>query len=470
MSVLAGLGAFAGGVAKGAVFGEKINAMKDERKARAAQQKAMDAFFKTLEEKNATKPGLANFTNTNDLSIPTAIDYTSGAGVMSDQPEQQAQNPAIGTTYPDYTPQKFADGGMVQDPNAFVNQVQQPTQQQASPMQSVGLDSLAKKQAAPTQQKPRKNPFQIASDLKDAYYEAAKVAHAEGGNDLAMKFMTLGFEQEDKLYKHEKNKALNAFDLTGDVNALVPLYNDQVPDGHTITSASQTPDGKYKFSIQAPNGKQIEQTYSKDDILGMVSSIDDPATRFALRAKSLLERQNKLFDAELDVQKHKEIEANKVHTVGLDSVLMDGKGNKLYDGSANRPKFKNEQDVYAAANDPADPRSQLAKSIIRQQREEKISTATASRAPREIPLEKLAYADWQKKPENSGKGISDFLKDKASWGKDIGLDTVTTSTSTIDPVTGAETSKETRSTKVPRGQEPTKPAAKKDFNLDKYLH
>lgn len=298
MSVLAGFGAFAGGVARGAQIGMQIEDMKQRRKEKAANQKAMDAFFSELEKKNAPQTGLDAVKPTQDFSIQTNIDYTSGAGVMNAQPEQQPIQQA--QAYPDYTPQRFADGGMVQDPNAFVNQVQATPQQSSTQM--AGLSALQPAQQS-TPKAPRKNPMQIASDLKDAYYAAAKVAHAEGGNDLAMQYMKLGFDQEDKIFKQEKMKAMNAFDLTSDVNALVPLYNDHIPDGHSITSAQQTSDGKYKLTIQTPQGNQVEQTYSKDDILGMASSIDDPATRFSLRAKALLESQTKDADAEREIKK-----------------------------------------------------------------------------------------------------------------------------------------------------------------------
>jgi hypothetical protein len=442
MNVLAGLGYAAEGFAKGALMAEKIKDMKDKRDQREIEKEIRQAGVDILGA---------------DDEEPITVENPTGG--IAPPSNQNSQLPA-GLGSLDYTSpnedtqlvQKFADGGMVQDQNSMVAQVNQ----------GIGLDSMQQQPAAAPQQKQKPN---YGAKLSKAYSAMRDKAIALGRPDLAGDYQNLGFQIRDRLYKEGITNAQRSFDMTGDIGGFVKVYNDVIDDDAKVDSYERTENG-YKLKLNI-GGQTVEREFKPEQIRDMVMSFNDPAARYAAERVAMEARNKKTFETDEDIRKEKA----KLHTVGLDSVVVDGTGKTVYDGSANRPKFKNDQEVYQAANDPQDPRNQLAKSMIKQMREEKVSVAVASRAPKE-PKEKSlddrAYEDWKAKPENASKGISDFLKDKASWGKDIGLDTVTTSTSTIDPTTGAETSKESRVTKVPRG-ESTQSGKKKDFDLHKYL-
>lgn len=299
MGVLQGLGAFAGGVANGIGMRAKIDEIKENREARNAQKAGMDAYIKKIKELEQQEE--APITVENRMQSTQKYDFTA--------PQQEV---GLSNVNQEADLQLFADGGEFQ---AGLSSTQQPK-----------MDFTAQAQPA------RRNPMKMAQNVRDAYYAAAEAAHAKGGSEAAMQFLQLGFQQEDKIFKQEKARAMNAFDISGDLSPLVPIYNDMIPDGHSIIGHEKTPDGKYKMLVQTPDNKQIEQVYSKEDILSMASQIDDPATRFAMRAKSLLEQQNKKFETDEKIRADKEIENNKTHSYGLDNVIV--KGDKvLYDGS-----------------------------------------------------------------------------------------------------------------------------------------
>lgn len=454
MNILNGLGHAAGGFARGMQMSEQIQDMKDRRDERK-NKKDIDAQIK--------QAGVDAASGYYQEYEPITVENpTGGISPPNGQSSQQDGQLPVGLADLDYTSpsdqtqvvQRFADGGMVQDQKSMVAQVNA-----ASP----GLESFQSQQSAPVS-RPKPNPGMAMSRSFSAMRDKAMEL---GRPDLALQYQQAGFQIRDRMYNEGIKNAQRAFDMTGDIGGFVKVYNDIIDDDAKVDGYEKTDNG-YKLKINM-GGNIVEREFKPEQIRDMVMSFNDPAARYAAERAAMDARNKKTFETDEDIRK----ENAKPHAVGLDSVLVGGDGKVIYDGSANRPKFRNDQEVYAAANDPADPRHDIAVKMIKQQHGEKVSIARESRAPKEAKqptLEDRAYEDWKAKPENSGKGISDFLKDKASWGKDIGLDTVTTSTSTIDPVTGAETSKETRSTKVPRGQEQSKPAAKKEFNLDKYLH
>lgn len=453
MSFLAGLGAFAGGVGNGMMMGEKIQDMKDKRDKRKSQDEidkqikeaglnGAKEYYDSIQVEDFGQPQSQQVQQSQDSQLPVGlgtIDYTS--------PNEQTQ-----------LVQQFADGGMVQDPNAMVNQVNN----------NAGLTSMQPTQPAPksaAKQKP--NPGYAMSKSFSAMRDKAMEL---GRPDLALEYQQAGFQVRDRLYKEGISNAQRAFDMTGDIGGFVKVYNDIIDDDARVDGYERTENG-YKLKINN-GGNIIEREFKPEQIRDMVMSFNDPGARYAAERAAMDARNKKTFETDEDIRKAKATEGAKLHTVGLDSVMVDGTGKTVYDGSANRPKFKNDQEVYQAANDPQDPRNQLAKSMIKQMREEKVSVAVASRAPKdpkEKSLDDRAFDDWSKKPENAGKGISDFLRDKAQWGNDVGLDTVTTITSKVDPVTGAEISKESRTTKVPRGQA-TQSGKKPTFDLNKYLN
>lgn len=452
MSLLMGLGSFAGGVAKGVQLSEQIDDMKTKRDERK-KQKDIDAQIK--------QAGVDAFNLDDDpiqVADPQAPAQQSpaqntmlGLGNVNymDQTTQVAQPTQ---SAPDYTVQRFADGGMVQDQTAMVTQVNN----------NAGLSSM--QPTSQPQAKPKKSPGYALSKSFSAMRDKALEL---GRPDLALEYQQAGFKIRDQLFKTEVTKAQQAFDMTGDIGGFVKAYNDAIDDGSSVDSYERTDTG-YKLRINN-NGQMIEREFKPEQIRDMVMTFSDPAARYAAERSAMEARNKKTFETDEDIRKAQATEKAKVHAVGLDSVLV-GDGKVVYDGSANRPTFRNEQDVYKAANDPTDPRNSLAKSMLKQQQDDKVRVARESRAPKEAKeksLDDRAFDDWANKPENAGKGISDYLKDKSTWGKDIGLDTVTTSESKLDPTTGAEVSKTSRTSKVPRQE--SKPAPKKDFNLDKYL-
>lgn len=444
MNILAGLGHAAGGFAKGMVLGEQIKDMKDKRDQREIEKQIKQAGIDLL--------GM-------DDEEPITVENPTGG--IAPPSNQNSQMPA-GLGSLDYTSQNqdtqltqnFADGGMVQDPNSMVAQVSQ----------GAGLGDMQPQQSA---QAPKPKNVNYGAKLSKAFSAMRDKAAELGRPDLAMQYQQAGFQVRDRLYNEGIKNAQRAFDMTGDIGGFVKVYNDIIDDDAKVDGYEKTETG-YKLKINA-GGNIIEREFKPEQIRDMVMSFNDPAARYAAERTAMEARNKKTFETDEDIRKEKA----KLHTVGLDSVIVDGSGKTVYDGSANRPKFKNEQDVYAAANDPTDPRYDMAKKMIKQQHGEKVSIARESRPPKEAKqptLEDRAFEDWKQKPENAGKGISDFLKDKAQWGKDIGLDSVTTSETKIDPVTGAEIGKTSRTSKVPHENEPAKPAPKKDFNLHKYLN
>lgn len=462
MSFLQGLGAFAGGVGKGMQLTEQIQDMKEKREDRKKQKDILEEIKNAgINELNKDQqsiqiadPNAAPIQQQQNEQMPYglgSVDYTS-------QPQSTQVAQIEQQNYPNFQVQKFADGGMVQDQSAMVTQVNN----------NAGLSSMQPtQQTQQVQAKPKKNPGYALSKSFSAMRDKALEL---GRPDLALQYQQAGFQIRDRLFKDGLADAQRTFDMTGGIDGFVKLYNDAIDDGAGVDSYERTPNG-YKLLLNM-NGQKVEREFSADQIRDMVMNFNDPAARYAAERSAMEARNKKTFETNEEIRKAQATEKAKVHSVGLDSVLVGNDGNVIYDGSGNRPKFRNDQEVYAAANDPADPRNAVAKSMIKQMHTEKVAVARESRAPKEDKkpsLEERAYEDWAKKPENAGKGISDFLKDKSQWGSGVGLDTVTTSETTIDPRTGAETGKMSRTTKVPKGEElPNK--NKGSFDLNKFLH
>jgi hypothetical protein len=418
------LGSLVNGFANGITIGDKINSIREDRKNKDIEKQIREAgipHLKNGSDDNNSSSGLNELSSSENKILPASNDNVSAD---NSQTIQQTQNSGLSS---------------LQNPA-------QPTQQ-----------TIQQSTQTPAQQEKKPN---HGMNLSSAYNAMRDKAFELGRPDLALKYQDIGFQVRDRMYKENIVNAQRQFDLTGDIGGFVKAYNSVVDDGVSVEGYERTDNG-YKLKIRHGNNV-FERELKPEQIRDMVMNFNDPAARYALERKALDERNKKVFETDEEIRKSKETENNKVHTVGLDSMLIKGDGSKIYDGSGNRPAFKNEQDVYAAANDPKDPRYEVARKIIAQQRSEKVSLARESRAPREIPLEKQAYQDWKTKPENKGLGLSDYMRAKASWGSSPMYDSVTESETKFD--SQGNEKKTSRTSKVPKNQ-----GTKEQFNLDDYL-
>lgn len=74
-------------------------------------------------------------------------------------------------------------------------------------------------------------------------------------------------------------------------------------------------------------------------------------------------------------------------------IVINGKGDIVYNGQGNSTSFKSEEDIWSASQNPNDPRHDLANNMIKAKGNEKVRVAIAGRAPRqESELEQKAAA------------------------------------------------------------------------------
>jgi hypothetical protein len=300
--ILQGLGAFAGGVAKGATLAEGIEDMKDRRQERKERknQKSIEDQIK-------------------QAGVDAAAQYYEPIQVQDfQQPQQQIQPSTqeqmpIGLSNIDYTTQnqptqmvqQFADGGLVQDPKSLVNQVNQ----------NAGLDTLqpARQQmpvaAQPQQrqqQQERPNPGIAMSRSFNAMRDKAMEL---GRPDMAIQYQQAGFQIRDRMFKDGLENAQRAYDTTGDIGGFVKLY-DSIDDGVDVTGYERTPNGyKIKFSS---NGTEGEQEYTPEQIKDLIMNFSDPAARYAAERQAQAARSKKTFETDEEIRKEKEVAKGKV--------------------------------------------------------------------------------------------------------------------------------------------------------------
>lgn len=359
MSLLSGLGAFGkgaiGGYEAGLNLQEKIAKIKQNRAREAAIKAGTAKFNEVLSIEDANKENAVQIPQEQQDNSQDNMKFSLGIDQLADTSSGEY---SLGLS--DLANVKgYVDGGIVRknapqvsspiDQNSIVTQAQQP----------VGLSALQPKQQTQQeipqqaiQEQPMqraRNPLEIASKLRGAYYEAAKAARAAGSDEVALEYGKLGFAEEDKIHAHKSKQAQAFFDTTGNLQPLIDIYNDDIPDGYHVVGHQRTDNG-YKLQIKSPDGTVQEQEMTPDEIRANIAQYQDPSTRFATRMKALadeasdkrkraneiglenIKSQNELdkeiLKGNIDLAK----ENNSIKSFGLDSVAL--KGDKvIYDGS-----------------------------------------------------------------------------------------------------------------------------------------
>lgn len=465
MGGLTGLGSFAGGLVKGYSAGLDIKDKMAQRDIRDKKKKIEDDALE------AGKNVAPIFDDESPIRVNDTADFggMTANNTMGSEPMQTSDYGLGLLNYGDGKPQnttsglasvqRFADGGLVQEPpKPMAFESQSPIKDL---QQTAGLDAINQTQAQPQAAQQARKP-NFGKTLSAKYNAMRDKAMELGDMQLATEYEQAGFKIRDRMFNEGIGKANNQFKLTGDIKGYVDMYNHAIDDGSQVEGYEPTQNG-YKMQINN-GGNVIEQEFTADQIRDLVMDFHDPATRYAAEREFMEKRKQKTFETDEDIRKSKENEKNKVQTFGLDSIAMQN-GQVIYDGSKNRQALKDALDVQRAAENPNDPNYELANKILARQKKEKIETAIASRAPRaerEPSFERLAYEDWSKEPVNKGKGKNQYLKEKSTWGKDEPLDSVT-ETSTV--YEGDTEKKVSRTSKVPKQNQAAKPAVK-PFNKE----
>jgi hypothetical protein len=105
-----------------------------------------------------------------------------------------------------------------------------------------------------------------------------------------------------------------------------------------------------------------------------------------------------------------------------EKLFNDRTGALIAEGNKKAEKIEVNEMIFRAAAGDKDAQAFLDKmSAI------DIKKAVAGRAPTRASDDDQSYADWKSKPQNKGKGRDDYMKEKASWGKnnDLDIQTVT---------------------------------------------
>ena len=316
MNILTGLGHAAGGFARGAILGEHIQEMKDKRENRRIEKEIQQAGIDILNQEDEEPITVENPTggiappgSTQNSQLPvglSTLDYTS--------PNEQTQ-----------VVQKFADGGMVQDQNSLVSQVNQAS----------GLSSMQPQQQVAPVAKQRSNP---GIKLSKAYNAMRDKAIELGRPDLAMQYQQVGFQVRDRMFKEGLQGAQRAYETTGDIGGFVKLY-DSIDDGVDVTGYERTPAGyKIKFSS---NGQEAEREFTPDQIRDMVMNFNDPAARYAAERQAMAAREKKTFETDEEIRKQNAIEAGKTHERDPYKTYVDGSGKVVQEAKEKPDGWKN---------------------------------------------------------------------------------------------------------------------------------
>lgn len=136
--------------------------------------------------------------------------------------------------------------------------------------------------------------------------KATAIWAAQQGDTIGFdKFHPLAVALRKESREQGLYKAKQAFMLTGDPNGFVPVYNNDVDDGITISPFSRGDKaGEYKVDIQFP-GREKPETHvlDRDGLVKFVESMDDPklvAERETNHIKSLARLNEILLGKQLD--------------------------------------------------------------------------------------------------------------------------------------------------------------------------
>lgn len=283
--------------------------------------------------------------------------------------------------------------------------------------------------------------------LKGVLNRAMDTAAKYGRQEDAMRYFQATFGIEERMIKEQLPSAMRQFQTTGDVTGFVSLYNDAYDDNHQISGVDRDEEGNYIIKSLGPNGQERQQVMSRDQIGGLISTFDNPAARWQMKAKAAEERRQAILKHQIDLSLENAKLQNKIKendskpfTLSEGQKRFDNEGKEVASVEPKKDTSLNETElVMQAAN--GDP--QLALKMIVDQKQR---VARAGRAPVKQSSDERAFASWKRKSANQGKGYDDFLKEKANWKEtSAGLETVTTSKEIFgeDGIT-----KETRSRKV----------------------
>lgn len=395
---LSGLGSAAGGFARGLQLGEGIQQIRDKRSERERQKQEQEI----LKEAD---------------------------GILYDKQYETARQVNAEAN----NPQHDAGLGNIQVPNAQGNGALAQVAQANQP-QSLLNNKLKDK---------------INFGTANSYYEAAKFLRSKGMNKQAMEYAAQGYVYEDSIVKRELDKARRGFEATGDIKQLVPFYNNHVHDGNQIDSYQKNKNG---YAIKFANGHTVN--YTKDQLTGWIGMYDDPEVRYKTRMSALADEAKTRFETDEKIRLEQAKEGAKVHKLGLDDMAYRGDGTLIHDGRQHASKFRNDNDVLAAASDPKDPRHQTAVTMLKKQKNQKVSIANASRAPRRATETERSFQMW--KQDNPNGTFTQFREWLATLGEDAQYDTVAETESENDrfghPIKQIKTTR-----KVPRGKGSNKP-------------
>ena len=464
---LQGLGEIAEGGIKGYEFAEN---MKDKIAAR----KEKDQERKNKKQYEESMKGVKN------IYVEETPVQSQGINQFAQEPTQQTKQPEGAMSYGlgslDYMQEKqpiqmsnYKNGGMVRKyaDGGLVSMAADPEGVSYKTNIAAGLNSV--QPVAPVQQPVQQEQSAAPAQNRKIDFGRTQSARMNAARDKALElgdfksaqdFQEVGFKFRDDMFKKSLPMAQQVFAKTGDISGYVKLYNDTHDDGYNVESHTKNDDGTYALKMRDPSGAVQDMNMTPDEMKQMVYQLSNPAARYAGEMEALKERASATFKTDEEIRK-KNAEGYTLNQG--DKRFVSGKleaDNPKADGG-----LSDLLDVQKAAENPADPNFDIANKILARQKEEKISTATAMRAPRaerEPSFERMAYEDWAAEPQNKGKGRNQYLREKANWSQSEPLDSVTQSTERYDGE--GNVVKESRTSKV-KPQKPQSPQMKQYLDV-----
>jgi hypothetical protein len=232
-----------------------------------------------------------------------------------------------------------------------------------------------------------------------------KVALIEAQAEKEMRLKEAGYELDKRKDADARAGAAERMD-----DAFAPVEETSTTPQSTMTKYTDESGVEHETKVGGETVTKTREATTEEAAQRLARSGDTEAAKGLL---SVSTKKEKTFDS---------IKLDDGSVMSFDKST--GKGQIILEGGGKMDVPKNEFELAwkEAGGDP-----KLAGEILVRQ---KSRIAAAGRAPDKQSDDDLTYADWKKKPANKNKGRDDYAKEKASWGKDTGIEEVTEETST----------------------------------------
>jgi len=287
------------------------------------------------------------------------------------------------------------------------NQQQQATEPTTPTTQ--GLDAVPAQSKAPQVPTPRQREayYSRAAIDKNMYDKLTDNAVKYGNGKAALQYFKASFDTSRNMIKDNLKYAQREFEQFGDLSSFKDLYNHAYPDGRQVSDIQKDDKGQYVITSQGRDNKPLTQTYSTDQVKSLLMNFDDTEGLWKAQAATAAERQ-KLDEA--STRKVKE-EKSKGVTLASGAKHFNSDGT-TYDNPKADGGLGDEIDIMKAAENPKDPNYELANKMLARKKKEKIDTAVAGRAPKEVRLDERAAQAWL--AANKGKTLDDYMTHAAN--------------------------------------------------------